>query len=157
MADMLLLPESPKYSLSFVDPPESTRSQTRPPCIKKTWLLQLKSVATCCNDPSKRNMKMIRAFRALRILRLLRLLKLQRLVNIAYDFISSYLIRNAKLWRDSFVCTETMTANTARSVFLAYLHNTSLMKVFVSVHPPFLDRWKYEIFKSRLDSAVSPW
>ena len=40
-----------------------------------------------------RNMKMLRAFRALRILRLLRLLKLQRLVNIAYDFISSISVR----------------------------------------------------------------
>jgi hypothetical protein len=36
---------------------------------------------------------MLRAFRALRILRLLRLLKLQRLVNIAYDFISSISVR----------------------------------------------------------------
>ena len=50
---------------------------------------------------------MIRAFRALRILRLLRLLKLQRLVNIAYDFISSHLssfglgrfgLEEASLW-----------------------------------------------------------
>jgi len=44
---------------------------------------------TSSDHEISQNMKMIRAFRALRILRLLRLLKLQRLVNIAYDFISS--------------------------------------------------------------------
>lgn len=44
---------------------------------------------TASDQAVSQNMKMLRAFRALRILRLLRLLKLQRLVNIAYDFISS--------------------------------------------------------------------
>lgn len=98
-------------------------------------------------------MKMIRAFRALRILRLLRLLKLQRLVNIAYDFISSDLIRKAKLWRDSLFVRRHWQANV---FFLAYLHNTSLMEVFVSVHSPFLVRWKYQTFKHPLDYKYVP-
>lgn len=44
---------------------------------------------TSSGEDMAQNLKIFRAFRALRILRLLRLLKLQRIVNIAYDFISS--------------------------------------------------------------------
>ena len=38
--------------------------------------------------------------------------------------------------------------------FLAYLHNTSLMEVFVSVHSPFLVRWKYQTFKHPLGLQI---
>jgi len=47
------------------------------------------STFTSSGQDMSQNLKIFRAFRALRILRLLRLLKLQRIVNIAYDFISS--------------------------------------------------------------------